>query len=175
MLLCNADCADFMLISHWFASFSFFFLFFLNSIFGRLKTGLFKRKQVFFKETCLFFLFVSCMFCQVLRLSQYAAGQMTPSYIMNLMSNDAHRFDQVSCGRQFLTLMLLVANLARRKWCKNLKNDWNPGIWYSSESTHQELSNEYQHDRVSIVIKDFSILVLRTKVASALEGLTHSI
>ena len=28
-----------------------------------------------------------------------------------------------------LTLMLLVANLANRKWCKNMKNDWNPGIW----------------------------------------------
>ena len=28
-----------------------------------------------------------------------------------------------------LTPMLLVANLANRKWCKKLKNDWNPGIW----------------------------------------------
>ena len=25
--------------------------------------------------------------------------------------------------------MLLVANLASRKWCKKLKNDWNPGKW----------------------------------------------
>ena len=33
-------------------------------------------------------------------------------------------------------------------YAKNLKNDGNPGIWYSSESTQWELSNEYQHDRV---------------------------
>ena len=42
---------------------------------------------------------------------------------------------------------------------------------YSSESTQRELSNEYQHDRVSMVFKDFSVLVLWTNVASALEGL----
>ena len=41
---------------------------------------------------------------------------------------------------------------------------------YSSESTQRELSNEYQHDRVSMVFKDFSVLVLWTNVASALEG-----
>ena len=28
-----------------------------------------------------------------------------------------------------LTLMLLVANLANTEWCKNLRNDWNPGKW----------------------------------------------
>ena len=28
-----------------------------------------------------------------------------------------------------LSLMLLVVNLANRKWCKHLKNDWNPGTW----------------------------------------------
>ena len=28
-----------------------------------------------------------------------------------------------------VTLMLLVANLANTKWCKKLKNDWNPGTW----------------------------------------------
>ena len=27
------------------------------------------------------------------------------------------------------------------------------GIWHSSESTQQELSNEYQHDRVEMVFK----------------------
>ena len=37
--------------------------------------------------------------------------------------------------------------------------------WYSSESTQREVCNEYQHDRVSIVIKDLGILVLWTKVA----------
>ena len=43
---------------------------------------------------------------------------------------------------------------------------------YSSESTQTELSDEYQYDRVSMVIKkNLRILMLRTKVASALEGL----
>ena len=42
---------------------------------------------------------------------------------------------------------------------------------YSSESTHQELSNEYQDDMVSIIFKKICILMLWTKVASALEGL----
>ena len=43
---------------------------------------------------------------------------------------------------------------------------------YSSESTQQELSIEYQHDRIYwMVFKNFCILVLWTKVASALEGL----
>ena len=46
---------------------------------------------------------------------------------------------------------------------------------YSVESTRRELSNEYQHDRVSMVFKDFCILVLRMKVASALEGLRRRI
>ena len=45
---------------------------------------------------------------------------------------------------------------------------------YSSEST-QELSNAYQHERVQMVFKDFCVLVLRTKVASALEGLRPEI
>ena len=44
--------------------------------------------------------------------------------------------------------------------------------WYSYKSTQRELSNEYQDDRVQMVSKDLCILVLRTKVASALEGLT---
>ena len=42
---------------------------------------------------------------------------------------------------------------------------------YSSESTHLELSNGYQHDRVEMVFKDLYILVLWMKVASALGGL----
>ena len=45
---------------------------------------------------------------------------------------------------------------------------------YSSERTQQELSNEYQHDRVQMVFKNLCVLVLCLKVASALEGLTHS-
>ena len=40
---------------------------------------------------------------------------------------------------------------------------------YSYESTLRELSDEYQHDRVS---KSLCITVLCMKVASALEGLT---
>ena len=43
---------------------------------------------------------------------------------------------------------------------------------YSSESTQRELSNKYQHDRVSMVFKNLCILVLWMKVASALGGLT---
>ena len=42
---------------------------------------------------------------------------------------------------------------------------------YSFESTHQELSNAYQYDRVKMFFKEFCILVLWTKVGSALEGL----
>ena len=44
---------------------------------------------------------------------------------------------------------------------------------YSSEST--ELSNEYKHDRVEMFIKNQCILVLETKVALALEGLTNGL
>ena len=40
---------------------------------------------------------------------------------------------------------------------------------YSAEKNQQDLSNEYQHDRV---YKNCCVLVLGTKVASALEGLT---
>ena len=44
---------------------------------------------------------------------------------------------------------------------------------YSSESTQRELSNEYQHDRVQIVIKNLCILVLWMRVTLALkEGLS---
>ena len=43
---------------------------------------------------------------------------------------------------------------------------------YSSESTRRELSNEYQHDRVSMVFINLCIFVHWTKVASALEGLS---
>ena len=44
---------------------------------------------------------------------------------------------------------------------------------YSSESTQRERSNEYQHDRVSMVIRNLCVLVLWMKVALALEGLTE--
>ena len=42
---------------------------------------------------------------------------------------------------------------------------------YSSERSQQELSNEYQHDRVLMVFKNLCVLVLWMKVASALKGL----
>ena len=42
---------------------------------------------------------------------------------------------------------------------------------YSSERAQQELSNEYQHDRVWMAFKNLCILVLWMKVALALEGL----
>ena len=42
---------------------------------------------------------------------------------------------------------------------------------YLFESTHQELSNEYQHDRVLMILKIICIPMLWTKVPSALEGL----
>ena len=45
---------------------------------------------------------------------------------------------------------------------------------YSYEITRRELSNEYQHDRVSMVSKNICVLVLWMKVASALEGLNIS-
>ena len=49
----------------------------------------------------------------------------------------------------FLTIMLLVANMANTKWCKKTeKMTETLAHGYSSESTQQELSNEYQHDMV---------------------------
>ena len=41
-----------------------------------------------------------------------------------------------------------------------------------SENNQQELSNEYQHDRVKMFFKNRCILVLWTKVASSLKGLS---
>ena len=46
---------------------------------------------------------------------------------------------------------------------------------YSSQSTQHELSNEYQHDRVQKVFKNLCVIVLWTRVASALEGLITSL
>ena len=51
----------------------------------------------------------------------------------NFFSDNCHKTRQHISerdeGRKGLTLMLLVANLASRKWCKKLKTDWNPGMW----------------------------------------------
>ena len=38
------------------------------------------------------------------------------------------------------------------------------------ESTQPELFDEYKHDKVKTVIKNICVLVLWTKVASALDG-----
>ena len=48
---------------------------------------------------------------------------------------------------------------------KNLKNDWNETLahGYLSESTQQELSNEYQHDKVWMVFKNLCILMFGMK------------
>ena len=46
---------------------------------------------------------------------------------------------------------------------------------YSSESTQQELSNEYQHDRLKMVFTNVCVLVLWMKVASALEEVRDSL
>ena len=50
--------------------------------------------------------------------------------------------------------MLLVANFASTKRCKNLKMIKALANGYSSESTQHELSNEYQYDRISMVFKN---------------------
>ena len=46
---------------------------------------------------------------------------------------------------------------------------------YSCESTRRELSNEHQHDRVQMIFQNLFVLVLWTKVASALEGLSDDL
>ena len=68
--------------------------------------------------------------------------------------------------------MLLLANFANTKKCENPRKFTETlANGYSSERTRQELSNEYQDDRVSMVFQESCILVLKTKVVSALEGL----
>ena len=52
------------------------------------------------------------------------------------------------------------------------KNPDTLAYGYSCESTQWELSNEYQHDRVWLVFRNIGVIVLWTKVASALEGLS---
>ena len=52
-------------------------------------------------------------------------------------------------SEQWLTLILLLANLANTKIMrKTLKMIETLANGYSSESTHRELFNEYHHDRV---------------------------
>ena len=64
--------------------------------------------------------------------------------------------------------MLQVANLTKIKlWKKIYKMTETLVNGYSSESTQQELPNEYQHDLVQMVFKNICFLALWTKLASA--------
>ena len=58
---------------------------------------------------------------------------------------------------------------------KNLKMTETLAPGYSSEITQRELSNEYQYDIVLMFFKDLCILVLWTKVGSAVGGLNYPI
>ena len=66
-----------------------------------------------------------------------------------------------------LTLMLLVANLVKTKFCKRPEKWLKP--WHMGThllSAQKELSSEYQQDRVQMILKNHCVLV-----AAALEGL----
>ena len=76
----------------------------------------------------------------------------------------------------FNPYMMLVANFANAKWCKKeLKNDWNPGIWI--------LIWEYSARAIQWIptwqgiegFQKFYVLFLWTKMASALEGFNRLI
>ena len=57
--------------------------------------------------------------------------------------------------------MLVVANLSNRKNdAKKLKMTETLEYEYSSEKTQWELSNEYQHDKVKMFLKNLCVLVL---------------
>ena len=47
--------------------------------------------------------------------------------------------------------------------------------WNSSESTQRKLSNENQHDRVTMVFKNLCIIVIRMKVGLASDRLSRNI
>ena len=81
---------------------------------------------------------------------------------MAKLATSSIRVNPYAAGGLFGQYKIMLKAL---KFTENLTNG------YSFESTERELSNEYQHDRVRMVFKDFYVFVLRTKVASALEGL----
>ena len=66
--------------------------------------------------------------------------------------------------------MLLVVYFAN---AKTLRNYGNPGTLVS-DSTQQELSKEYQHDRVSKAFKKCCVIVLWMTVALALTHIESS-
>ena len=68
--------------------------------------------------------------------------------------------------------MLLLANLANKKRCKKSKK-------MTENLAHLRVLSKsypikYQHDRVLMVFKNLCILVLWTKLVSALEGLIEN-
>ena len=66
--------------------------------------------------------------------------------------------------------MLLMANLANMMQKKTGK--WLKPWHMVSDSTQQELSNEYQHDRVWMIFINLCLLVHWSKEAAASEGLS---
>ena len=65
-----------------------------------------------------------------------------------------------------------MANLVNSKYCdKSWKMTETLAHGYSSKSTQQKLSNEYQHDKVLKTFKMFCLFVPLMKVASASKGL----
>ena len=54
---------------------------------------------------------------------------------------------------------------------KKLKITETLGDRYSSDSTEEELSNEYQHGRVCMAFRQFSVLLSCIKEAAAFKGL----
>ena len=96
----------------------------------------------------------------------------------NVECHHGRETDRVAypCGLPWhLTLMLLELKFGQNKIMqKTSKMTETMTYGYSSESTHWELSNEYQHDRVWMVLKNICDFVLWRKVALALEGSTLS-
>ena len=71
----------------------------------------------------------------------------------------------------FLILLLLAANLADKKWCKNLRSDWNPGTWKLMRVLNKSFPiNTKMTGFRWLSKKNLCVIVLWMKVASALEG-----
>ena len=90
------------------------------------------------------------------------------------MAKNSHSLSVLTFHRkqEYLTRMLLVANLVRAKLCeKSRKMTETLANWYSSDRAQQELSNEYQQDRVWIDFKHLSDFISCVKIAAELKGL----
>ena len=69
--------------------------------------------------------------------------------VIGVLENHKNSIQHFKIDMTGLTLMLLVANLANTNWRKkHWKMTETLAYGYSSESAQQQLSNEYQHDRV---------------------------